>query len=169
MEKGSYSLTADDLVAADRLYSKRAFDWRRVTIIMTGVIAAWFMWLWLFYPWVGTEVYALVAACLVGVLCVIWFVGWLLIAPMARRKWKRFREAWVEHQVCCQPEEVEFKWDQGEVRYKWTDFRNWASDGRILLLYRARDDFIAVPMAAFRPGAGDAIIGMLVTAGVKER
>lgn len=167
-EQGTFILTADDVVAADRLYSKRSFDWKRVSLIMAGVISMWFLWLWLFYPWVGFEVYAIVAAFLIGIFGLIWLVGGLLVAPMARRKWRRFKDLWAETRVRCTPDEITFKWDKGQVRSKWSDFDRWASDERMLLLYRPTGEYTAVPLSAFKPGAGERMIGWLKDAGVRE-
>jgi hypothetical protein len=169
VEQGLFTLTMDDVVAADRLYSKSSFSWKRVSVILFGIVSAWFLWLWLFYPWVGLEVYAIVAASLISIFCLIWLVGWLLVTPMAKRKWKRFKSLWVETRVRCTPDEIEFKWDKGEVRSNWSDFNRWAIDERILLLYRSRDDYTAIPLAAFRPGAAETMTGYLKAAGVPKR
>jgi hypothetical protein len=171
MEEGSYTLTLDDLIAANRLHWKQTVvrDWKRALVTGLAGISLLCLSLWLARPCAGIADYVIVATLVIGAVTMLGALSWLIIVPVSRRGWKQSRKMWVPQQVHCDPQGIQFKSERGEVRIRWGDFYQWAADERTLLLYTTARSFFAIPLAGFRSGARETLAGMIQTAGVRQR
>ena len=169
MKQGSFRMTAEDLIAANRLHWRQTFRLKRAILLLVAILAASSLWLSWNYGREGIVASLMLGAFLSGAYLLLWLGSWLCVAPLARRAWRQSERMWVDQQVGCTADEIEFVSSRGEVRFPWSDFYRWAADEKSILLYQSACAFYALPLRGFHPEAGREIASILTVARVRPR
>jgi len=169
MTEVTYTVAADDLVAANRLHFLKSISLRRWLITFLASAVAVGMIVWGFIGSLETELYLLTLGGMWALIVTICIVGWLMIPRQARRTWQQGQKMFVEQRVTWDAEKIWFKSARGEIGVSWGDYYRWTADDRNLLLYQDIRMFYLVPLRTFPSGASEEIIDHLKVAGVRER
>ena len=169
MNEATFTVGADDLIAANRFHFKNLFSAERWTFALLGSASA--IALLLYGLDLGFDVrdflYMLAAvwALVVGI-CVL---GWFLIPRQARRTWSQAEKLWIETAVRWDSDKLHFTNARGVSSVRWADYYRWAADDRSILLYQDERTFFTLPLRQFPADARETITGYLEAAGVEVR
>ena len=165
MEAGSYTLSADDLVAANQLHWRRVNGDKRALLLplLVGGCSGSLLLL------LGQRGFALAVSLVTGGYYLLALTSWILFSVNARRSWKQARSMWIEQQVEYTPEYIQFTSERGSVRFAWSDFYRWAADEDYILLYQTAGTFYTVPLRGFVANAGEGMLKLIREAGVRQR
>ena len=162
-------MTAEDLIAANRLHWRQTFRLKRAILLLVTILAASSLWLSWNYGREGIIASLMLSAFLSGAYLLLWLGSWLCVAPLARRAWRQSERMWVDQQVRWTADEIEFVSSRGEVRFPWSDFYRWAADKKTVNLYQSARAFYSLPLRGFDPEAGHEIASILTAAEVQLR
>ena len=165
MEAGSYTLSADDLVAANQLHWRRVNGNKRALLLplLVGGFAGSLLFL------LGESGFALAISLVIGGYYFLALISWILFSVSARRSWKQARSMWIEQQVEYTPEHIQFTSERGSVRFAWSDFYRWTADEDYILLYQTAGTFYTLPLRGFAADADERMLKLIREAGVRQR
>lgn len=161
------ALTANDVVAANRLWTRR---FRRTPAALAGpVLAGIAVWIIYLQP---PRPNALGQAAIAGVLAVI--VSFLLIwlfylvaVPIAgRRAYRTTAGLRLPADYLLTPEGLSYVQEDCAAEMKWCSLVRWTADDRCLLIYNTRVTFYVLPRRLFSHAEVERIGGWLSAAGV---
>jgi hypothetical protein len=162
------TLTADDVVAAHRLQSRR-FGLSRparraaISLGLFVVIFEEFRTLTaagvLYGAWLG-----LLTTLSVSV--IFWLYHFLLLPSSARRHWRETPGLQRPTDLRMTPDTFSFEQVDSSARMAWSTLTRWSEDARSLLLFDTKRTFYILPRRDFGDAARARIIGWLTEAGV---
>lgn len=159
-----YTPSEDDLIEANRLWFNR--ELRRGGNLLFFFCGGWIFGLlgWHFGSDAGIDPLLAFGA---GIL--VWLAGlFLILANMRRQIPKRVRREFAEQRALR--DEVELNWSDdgltattahGHSQHGWDEFRSWAENEAVFLLFHAERLFTAVPKRALSEAQVDELRGMI--------
>lgn len=169
MNEATYTVSPEDLTAANRLHFLKSFSLRRWLVAFIFSAVAVGLFIWGFDGFLDPESYLLALGSIWGFVVAICIVGWLMIPRQARRSWSQAQKMWIGQRVTWDADKIHFKSQKGEVHVSWGDYYRWAADERTLLLYQDARTFYLVPLGSLPSEARETMTGYLKAAGVQER
>ena len=169
MNRATYTITADDLAAANRLHFRQYVGvWSFVKLWIAGAIVLASM---IFLLEKSFDSTAYLFGLIIGgiALAALFVLSWLNMKYQAKRRWAQAHSMWTEQQVSWDPDAIHFASKRGDIRIGWQDFYRWTSDTTSILLYQDSGTFLLVPARSLPPGAVDEIRQILQSVGVAEQ
>jgi hypothetical protein len=168
MNEATYSVSADDFVAAQRLHFRRSWSWKRVAVPVGSLGAL----LALFYVADGGSfdltLFVSTMLPIIVMIGIIFLVAWISIPISARRTWSQ-RRTWNDIHISWNTDGISFKSDRGDGQYGWRDFYRWSADRTSLLLYLDGRMFFVLPIRAVTVDGAESIKQSLTLAGIKKQ
>jgi hypothetical protein len=169
MNEATYTVSSDDLAAANRLHFLRSFSFRRSVFAIFFSVIAVALLVFGFSEILRPEDFFHVLAAIWGFVGAICLAGWVAIPWQARRSWNQAQKLFTEVNASWDAEKIHFKSERGDVHVRWGSYYRWAADDRSLLLYQDARTFFFVPLRGLPSDARETIMGFIRAARLPER
>ena len=166
--EASISISEDDFAAAQRLHFRSGLSIRGIgsALVWAGLLSSLLLLRISDTIDLSSFVRAMFGCVALG--AGLLFLVWLTIPMGARRTWSQ-RKIGRDIKLHWDENGLRLATDRGDGNFGWNDFYRWSADAKMLLIYIDRRLFYLLPIRALPPGATEAIIGYLKTAGVPKR